>query len=239
MSGPDEAGAAKGALAPLIAEMKQKPVGTAFEKPSDWLLKAGAAVTLAGMAIAFVVLKQDEISLWVRGTLILTIFGGCLVLTAGVALQALGSFLSLRRYNEVLCKNLEGRFDQATDLAKGLAASMPVADISRMLRHIRLEIRIAERMTFKVTTGSALVAGFASLVGVLAFEPVSRSIAETITLMAPGAALGAIIAGALMHSFTDRLIRAEHVLAEAELMSGVRPKPRARFVHRRLQTRPG
>lgn len=87
--------------------------------------------------------------------------------------------------------------------------------------------------------GSAVVAGFASLVGVLAFEPVSRSIAETITLMAPSAALGAIIAGALMHSFTDRLIRAEYVLAEAELMSGVRPKPRARFVHRRLQTRPG
>ncbi|MGH7018240.1 MAG: hypothetical protein ACREEY_00065, partial [Brevundimonas sp.] len=128
-------------------------------------------------------------------------------------------------YNEVLCTNLEARFDQATDLAKGLAAATPVADLSRMLRHVRLEIRIAERMTFKVTTGSALVAGFAGLVGTLAFEPVSRSMAETITLMAPGAALGAVIAGALMHSFTDRLIRTEHVLAEAELMSGVRPKP--------------
>jgi len=127
MSRSDEAGAAKAALAPLIAEMKQKPVGTAFEKTSDWLLKAGAAVTLAGMAIAFVVLKQDETSLWVRGTLILTIFGGCLVLTTGVALQALGSFLSLRRYNQVLCNNLEARFDQAKDLAKGLAARMPAA----------------------------------------------------------------------------------------------------------------
>lgn len=219
MSRPDVSPSPKGALAPLIAAMKQKPVRTAFEKSSGRLLAAGAAVTIVAMAIAVVALKGPWMPEWLRGTLILTIFGGSLVLVAGVALQALGSLLTLRRYNELLCASLEERFDQSTDLVKGLAATMTGADIGRMLRHVRLEIRIAERMTFKVTAGSALVVGFAGLVAALAFDPVSRSMAETITLMAPGAALGAIIAGALMHSFTDRLIRVEHVLAEAELIS--------------------
>ncbi len=239
MSRPDEFGVSKGALAPLIAAMKQKPVRMDFETASEWIMAGGAVVTGVAIIVALPALYDPSYKAGVRTFVLLTGGSGILILIAGLGLWVLGSLTTLSRYSTILCDSLEDRFGMSKGLADQLAATVTPKEIGRRLRHIRLEIRMAERMALKVSAASAVVSGFASLVPTLAFEAVTTSLVETLAAVASGAGLGALVAGALTLSFTDRLIRAEHVLAEAELMSGVRPKPRARSVRRRLRTQPG
>lgn len=239
MSRSDGSASAKGALAPLIAEMKQKPVRMDFETASERIMAVGAVVTGIAMIVAIPALFDPVYKACVR-TFVLSASGlGILILIGGLGLWVLGSLKTLSRYSAILSDSLEERFRMTASLAEHLAASETPKEIGRKLRHIRVEIRLAEHMTLKISAASAVVSGFFTLVPTVVSEEVAGSLLETAALAGSGAGLGAVIAGALMHSFIGRLIRAEHVLTEAELMSGVRPKPRARFVHRRLQTRPG
>ncbi|MNR94512.1 hypothetical protein D3C72_255970 [compost metagenome] len=239
MSRPDEPGAAKAALAPLIAEMKQKPVRMDFETASEWVMAGGAVLTGVAVMVALPALYDPSYKTAVRTLVLLMGGSGILILIAGLGLWVLGSLTTLSRYSTILSDSLDERFRMTASLAEQLAASETPKEIGKRLRHVRVEIRLAERMNLKVSAATAVVSGFVSLLPAIAAKEVATSLLETLALAGSGAGLGAVIAVALMHSFIDRLIRAEHVLAEAELMSGVRPKPRARFVHRRLQTRPG
>lgn len=175
------------------------------------------------LALAFILVRLGDASLIVsfRWAILAAVVVGFLLFHVGVAVRVFGVARELRRHVRVMASGLDERYQSAKAMADIYAAALPRGEIRRMLRYLRMEIRLTERFAFKVAVISSIMGGLSSLAPLLTFLPGSHNLAEMFALAVPAAALSGGIASALMQSFTDRLIRAEYVLAEAELISGV------------------
>lgn len=207
----------------MVLHLKQQSVVYGFERSSGWLLIGGGLLCAGALALAFFLVRLGDASLMVsfRWAILAAVVIGFLLFHVGVAVRVFGVVRELRRHVRVMATGLDDRYQAAKAMAETYAATLPRGEIRRMSRYLRMEIRLVERFALKVAVISSIMGGFSSLAPLLTFLPGSHDLAEMFALAVPAAVLSGGIASALMQSFTDRLIRAEHVLSEAELMSGV------------------
>ena len=207
----------------LIVQLRQQSVAFGFEKSSRLFLIGGCLLGGGAFALAFILVRLGDVAMMLslRWAILAAVVGGFLLFHVGVAVRAVGVARELRRHVRILATGLDDRYQPAMAMAGSYAAALPRGEIRRMLRYLRMEIRLFERFALKVAVISSIMGGLSSLTPLLTFLPGSHDLAEMFALAVPAAVLSGGIASALMQSFTDRLIRAEHVLTEAELMSGV------------------
>lgn len=198
----------------LIARVAPAKSTPSTLKAANWSLAAAVAFSLVTICCGGAVALQPALG---RDFLPAALYAyiislGMLTLWSGLNFATL--ITVLWKSDHLLASQVDAQIRQDQALIDTLVSQNELGDLQRLRRQIAFEGRMIEGFGGTVTKFGALVAALAATATSLTIA--ASQVGDMLKFAGPAILLGVCLAGALKHSFGQRLLRLEFVLSEAE-----------------------
>jgi hypothetical protein len=211
----------------LIAKARSVVFTSRLQYISNRLLAISAVLCLLVILIAGISMFIPSLKGSLRlAALIIYLFGFGLFCGWG-ATSALALANLMRRPHVLQTDQVNIQAVQDEELIKLLAGSYTLPALQRLSRRVAFEIKMNVRFITTVSLTAGLGATITTVAGALPGAPLPVS--DLLKIAIPALLLGVTIAGALRHSFGERLLRLEFAIGEAEQLLARKEGPPAQL----------
>ncbi len=203
----------------LIAKAGPVVVTPRILSIGNWLLVGAAGLCFVVILLGGLILLHPSLKGSLGYGITITYLLAISLLAGWGAISILVLASLLGQPNSLQADQLDAQAVQDQKLIDLLAGSFALPDLQRLGRQVAFEIRMTERFSTTVALASGLAAAITATAAALPSS--SAQIADWLKVAIPALLLCATIAGALRHSFGQRLLRLGFAISEAERALGL------------------
>lgn len=198
----------------LIANVKPARSTPRTISAANWSLGAAVVFSLVTIACGGIVTFQPALKLNLQPIAFTAYLISLCLLTLWSGLNLVTLITVLWKSDAMFADQLDAQIAQDRVLIESLVSSNTLCDVQRLGRQITFEAKMIEGFGGTVTRIGGVAAAVAA--AATSLPVVSSQVGDTLKIIIPALLLGIIFAGALKHSFGQRLLRLGFVISEVE-----------------------